>query len=212
MIKSVIIFLENNGLTCWCGNVYLHYGDFKMVFLFFKRSFFVILLNLIIVIPFTINGQNIALGGKEIRSFILPSVLKQGSDVRPREILFTAKYPGDIEIDVSWVPDGKKLTVTLYDQNGIPLISKKDESPVHIIHKYTQVHFEKAKIMGNVFRVVISQSPFKSINGSVEISTPDKKVIEEGDVVNNRGPYGTFIEGEEKEEGDEGEKEERPEG
>ncbi len=172
-----------------------------------KRSIFVILLNSIIVIAFTTHGQNIAFAGKEVHSFHLPSVLKQGSDVRPREILFTAKYPGDIEVEVSWKPDGKKLNITLYDQDGKSLINKRDKSPVHIVYKYTQDCFEKAKILGNVFRVGIAQSPFKTINGSVEISTPDMKIIEKDDVINTRGPYGTFIEEDEKKEDDEQENE-----
>ncbi len=166
----------------------------------FKRLLLVMLLNFIIVIAFFTPGKNIALAGKEVRSFKLPSVLKQGSDVRPRDILFTAKSPGDIEIDVSWEPDGKKLNITLYGMDGKSLISKKDKSPVHIVYKYTQEHFEKAEIQGNVFRVGISKSPFKTINGSVEISTPDKKVIEKDDAINTRGPYGTFIEEDEKKE------------
>ena len=178
-----------------------------MGFQSFKRLFFVVLLNLIIVIAFTTHGQNIVLAGKEVHSFLLPSVLKQGSDVRPREILFTAKYPGDIEVYVSWKPDGKKLNITLYDQDGKSIISKKDKSPVHIVYKYTQDHFDKAKILGNVFRVGISQSPFKTINGNVEISTPDMKIIEKDDVINTRGPYGTFIEEDEKKEDDERKKE-----
>ncbi len=158
------------------------------------------------MVVFATPGKNIVLAGKEVRSFQLPSVLKQGSDVRPREILFTAKYPGDIEVDVSWEPEGKKLKITLYNQEGKSLISKKGKSPVHIVYNYTQEHFEKAKIRGNVFRVGISQSPFKTVNGSIEISTPEKKLIEKDDVINTRGPYGTFIEVEEREE-DEQEKE-----
>ena len=170
----------------------------------FKRLPIVILLSLIIVIAFRIHGQNIALAGKEVRSFQLPSVLKQGSDVRPREILFATKYPGNIEVDVSWKPDGKKLNITLYDQEGKSLISKKGKSPVHIIYSYTQEHFDKARILGNVFRLGISQSPFKTVKGSVKISTPDEKVIEKDEVIDTRGPYGTFIdEDEEKEDGKE---------
>ncbi len=152
------------------------------------------------MVAFDTLGQNFVLAGKEVRSFRLPSVLKKGSDVRPREILFTAKYPGEIEVDVSWVPDGKKLNITLYSQDGKSLISKKDKSPVHIVYNYTQEHFEKAKILGNVFRVGISQSPFKTVDGSVKISTPDMKVIEKDNVINTRGPYGTFIKEDEKEE------------
>ncbi len=177
-----------------------------MRYMSLKRLFFVILLNFIIVIVFATPGKNIVLAGKEVRSFSLPSVLKQGSDVRPREILFTAKYPGDIEIDVSWGPERKKLKITLYDQEGKSLISKKDKSPVHIVYKYKKDLFEKAQIRGNVFRIGISQSPFKTVNGSIEIRTPEKKLIEKDDVINTRGPYGTFIEEEEKEE-DEQEKE-----
>ncbi len=173
----------------------------------FKRLPITILLSLILVIASRIHGQNIVLAGKEVRSFSLPSVLKQGSDVRPREILFTVKYPGDIEINVSWKPDGKKLDITLYDQGGKSLISKKNKSPVHIVYKYTQDNFDKAKILGNVFRVGISQSPFKTINGSVEISTPDMKAIEKDIVINTRGPFGTFIEEDEKKEDDEQKKE-----
>jgi hypothetical protein len=193
-IKNIIISLHDASATCWCSCVYLFSGGFKMGYLSIKRSFFVILLTLIIVIALTTQGQNVVLAGKEVHSFQLPSVLKQGSDVRPREILFTAKYPGDIEVDVSWEPDGKKLNITLYDQDGKSLISKKDESPVHIVYKYTQEHFDKAEILGNVFRVGIAQSPFRTINGSVEIITPEEKEIEKDDGINTRGPYGTFIE------------------
>lgn len=166
-------------------------------------SLVVILLNLVTVIVFATPGQNTVLAGKKVHSFHLPSVLKEGTDVRPREILFTAKYPGDIEIDVTWKPVRKKLNITLYDQDGKSLISKMGKSPVRIVYKYTQEHFEKAEILGNVFRVEISQSPFKTINGSVEIRFPDKKVVEHDDVINTRGPFGTFIEEEDekKEEG-----------
>jgi hypothetical protein len=156
-----------------------------------------------IVIALTTQGQNVVLAGKEVHSFHLPSVLKEGTDVRSREILFTAKYPGDIEIDISWEPDGKKLNITLYDQDGKSLISKKNKSPVHIVYNYTKDHFDKAEILGNVFMVEISQSPFKTINGSVKISTPDMKVIEKDDVINTRGPYGTFIEEGKKDDGQE---------
>ncbi len=167
--------------------------------LLFKRTFFLALLNIAMVIVFTTIDQKNVLAGKNVHSFHLPSVLKQGSDVRPREVLFTAEYPGDIKVDASWKPGEKELTITLYDQDGKSLISEKDKSPVHLIYKYTQEHFEKAEILGNTFRVGISQSPFKTINGSVEISTPGRKVIERDDSIDTRGPYGTFIE-EEKEE------------
>ncbi len=151
------------------------------------------------MIVFTTIDQKNVLAGKNVHSFHLPSVLKQGSDVRPREILFTVKYPGDIKVDASWEPGEKELTITIYDQDGKSLVSKKDESPVHLVYTYTQEHFKKARFLGNSFRVGISQSPFKTINGSVKIITPGKKVIQEDDSINTRGPYGTFIE-EEKEE------------
>ena len=167
--------------------------------LLFKRTFFLALLSFAMVIVFATFWQKDVLAGKNVHSFHLPSVLKQGSDVRPREILFTVKYPGDIKVDASWEPGEKELTITIYDQDGKSLVSKKDESPVHLVYTYTQEHFKKARFLGNSFRVGISQSPFKTINGSVKIITPGKKVIEEDDSINTRGPYGTFIE-EEKEE------------
>ena len=170
-----------------------------MSYLLFKRTFFLTLLNIAIVIVFATFCQKNVLAGKNVHSFHLPSVLKQGSDVRPREILFTVKYPGDIKVDASWEPGEKELTITIYDQDGKSLVSKKDESPVHLVYTYTQEHFKKARFLGNSFRVGISQSPFKTINGSVKIITPGKKVIQEDDSINTRGPYGTFIE-EEKEE------------
>jgi hypothetical protein len=151
------------------------------------------------VIVFATIDQKNVLAGENVHSFYLPSVLKQGSDVRPREILFTVKYPGDIKVDASWEPGEKELAITIYDQDGKSLVSKKDESPVHLVYTYTQEHFKKARFLGNSFRVGISQSPFKTINGSVKIITPGKKVIKEDDSINTRGPYGTFIE-EEKEE------------
>ncbi len=167
--------------------------------LLFKRTFFLALLNIAVVIVFATFWQKNVLAGKDVHSFQLPSVLKQGSDVRPREILFTVKYPGDIKVDASWEPGEKELTITIYDQDGKSLVSKKDKSPVHLVYTYTQEHFKKARFLGNSFRVGISQSPFKTINGSVNIVTPGKKVIQEDDSINTRGPYGTFIE-EEKEE------------
>jgi hypothetical protein len=167
--------------------------------LLFKRTFFLALLNIAMVIVFATFWQKNVLAGKNVHSFHLPSVLKQGSDVRPREILFTVKYPGDIKVDASWEPGEKELTITIYDQNGKSLVSKKDKSPVQFIYKYSEDRFKKAKILGNTFRVGITQSPFRTINGSIEISTPGKKVIERDDSIDTRGPYGTFIE-EEKEE------------
>ncbi len=170
-----------------------------MSYLLFKRTFFLTLLNIAIVIVFATFCQKNVLAGKNVHSFHLPSVLKQGSDVRPREILFTVKYPGDIKVDASWEPGEKELTITIYDQDGKSLVSKKDKSPVHLVYTYTQEHFEKARLLGNSFRVGISQSPFKTINGNVKIITPGKKIIQEDGSINTRGPYGTFIE-EEKEE------------
>jgi len=40
--------------------------------------------------------------------------------------------------------------------------------------------------------VGISQSPFKTINGNIKISTPGKIVIEKDDSPGIRGPFGTF--------------------
>ncbi|MFQ5686792.1 MAG: hypothetical protein ACE5GV_09045 [Candidatus Scalindua sp.] len=167
--------------------------------LLIKRTFCLFLLNISIVLIFTTIDQKNVLAGKNVHSFYLPSVLKQGSDVRPREFSFNVKYPGNIKVDASWKPGKKNLTVTLYDQDGKSLVSKKAESPVHLVYNYSEEHFKKAKILGNTFRVGISQSPFRTINGSVEISTPGKKVIEEDSSINTRGPFGTFVE-EEKEE------------
>ena len=167
--------------------------------LLFKRTFFLALLNIAMVIVFATFWQKNVLAGKNVHSFHLPSILKQGTDVQPREILFTAEYPGDIKIDASWEPSEKELTITIYDQDGKSLVSKKDESPICLVYKYSKDRFKKAKILGNTFRVGISQSPFKTINGSVKITTPGKKVIQEDDSINTRGPFGTFIE-EEKEE------------
>ncbi len=167
--------------------------------LLFKRTFFLALLIIVMVFVFTTIDQKNVLAGENVHSFYLPSVLQQGTDVQPREILFTVKYPGDIKVDASWEPGERELTITIYDQDGKSLVSKKDESPVHLVYTYTQEHLKKARYLGNSFRVGISQSPFKTINGSVKIITPGKNVIEEDDSINTRGPYGTFIE-EEKEE------------
>lgn len=158
-----------------------------------SRIFFLILLNMVIVIVFTTLDQRNVLAGRETHSFFLPSVYKEGSDVRPREILFIAKYPGDIEVDASWEPGEKKLTITLYDQDGKSLVSKKDKSPVHLVYTYSEDHFKKAQYLGNTFKVEISQSPFRTINGSIKISTPGKKAVEKDDSTDTRGPYGTFI-------------------
>ncbi len=179
-----------------------------MSYLLSKRTCLVVLLNIAIVVVFATISQKNVLAGKDVQSFHLPSVFKQGSDVRPREILFTAKYPGEIKIDVSWEPGKKKLKITLFDQDNKPLVSKKDKSPVQLAYEYSQERFEKAKILGNSFRIGISQSPFRTINGSVNISTPDKKVIEKDDSINVRGPYGTFIEEENEAVAEEEDKEE----
>lgn len=170
-----------------------------MYCLLIKRTFFLFLLIISMVLVFTTIDPKNVLAGKNVHSFYLPSILKQGTDVQPREILFTAKYPGDIKVDASWEPGERELTITIYDQEGKSLVSKKDVSPVHLVYTYTQEHFKKARFLGNSFRVGISQSPFKTINGSVKIITPGKKAIQEDDSINTRGPYGTFIE-EEKEE------------
>ena len=151
------------------------------------------------VIVFATFCQKNVQAGKNIHSFHLPSVFKQGSDVRNREISFAVKYPGDIKIDASWEVDHKKprarkLRITLYDQEGNSLVSKKDVSPVHLVYEYTEEHFKKAKYLGNTFKIEISKSPFKTINGSINIITPDKKIIKEDDSINTRGPFGTFVE------------------
>jgi hypothetical protein len=152
------------------------------------------------MIVFATFSQKNVLAGKNVHSFYLPSVLKQSSDVQPREISFAVKYPGDIKVDASWEPGERELTITIYDQEGKSLVSKKDMSPVHLVYTYTQEHFNKARFFGNSFVVGISQSPFKTINGSVKIITPGKRIIKEDDSINTRGPYGTFIEKEKEEE------------
>ena len=162
-----------------------------------KRTSFLLLLNISMVIVFATFCQKNVLAGKNVHSFHLPSVFKQGSDVRNREISFDVKYPGDIKVDASWKVDHKKplvrkLRITLYDQEGNSLVSKKDVSPVHLVYEYTEEHFKKAKYLGNTFRIEISKSPFKTINGSVKIITPDKKVVEKDDSPGIRGPFGTF--------------------
>jgi hypothetical protein len=165
-----------------------------MSYLLSKRTLFVALLNIAIVVIFATIDQKNVLAGEVVHSFYLPSVPKQGTDVYPGEIRFIAKYPGVIEADTSWEPAERKLTITLYDQEGKSPVSKKCESPVHLVYTYTQGKFEKAKILGNSFKIGISQSPFKTINGSVKIRIPGKKVLEKHDSINIRGPYGTFIE------------------
>ena len=66
-----------------------------------KRTFFLFLLNIAMVIVFATFCQKNVQAGKNIHSFHLPSVFKQGSDVRNRKISFDVKYPGDIKIDAS---------------------------------------------------------------------------------------------------------------
>ena len=159
-----------------------------------KGTFFLLLLNISVVIVFATFCQKNVLAGKNVHSFHLPSVFKQGSDVRNREISFDVKYPGDIKVDASWEPGEKELTITIYDQEGKSLMSKKDVSPVRLVYTYTQEHFNKARFLGNSFRVGISQSPFETINGSVKIITPGKKATQEEDPINARGPFGTLVE------------------
>jgi len=67
-----------------------------------KRTFFLFSLNISVVIVFAIFSQKNVLAGKNVHSFHLPSVFKQGSDVRNRKISFDVKYPDDIKIDASW--------------------------------------------------------------------------------------------------------------
>ena len=164
-----------------------------------KKTFFLFSLTIAMVIVFATFSQKNVLAGKNVHSFHLPSVFKQGSDVRNREISFDVKYPGDIKIDASWGLDHKKplvrkLRITLYDQEGNSLVSKKDVSPVHLVYTYTQEHFNKARFLSNTFRIEISKSPFKTINGSVEIITPGKKATQEKDPIIARGPFGTLVE------------------
>jgi hypothetical protein len=141
----------------------------------------------------TINHKNV-LAGEVVHSFYLPSLLKQGTYVYPREIRFIAKYPGVIEADASWESVERELTITLYYQEGKSLASKKGVSTVHLVYTYTQEYLNKAKLLGNLLKVGISQSPFKTINGSVKIRIPGKKILEKDDSINVRSPYGTFIE------------------
>ena len=136
-----------------------------MYCLLIKRPFFLLLLNISKVIVFATFCQKNVLVGKNVHSFHLPSVFKQGSDVRNREISFNVKYPGDIKVDASWKVDHKKplvrkLRITLYDQERNSLISKKDVSHVHLVYEYTEEHFKKAKYLGNTFKIEISNSPF----------------------------------------------------
>jgi len=170
-----------------------------MSYSFCKKLFLVFLFNILIITAVTTLNQESATAAKEVQDFKLSSVLKDATDTRPREILFRAKHPGLIKIEVSWTPENKKLTLTLYDQNKKSLLVKKGRSPQYLSYDYTQEHFKESKFLGNSFRVEISQSPFKSIIGTVKIETPEKGVAdkEEQDVI--RGPYGTFIDKEDSE-------------
>ncbi len=158
------------------------------------------LFNILIITAVTTLNQGYVTADKEVRDFKLSSVLKDATDTRPREILFRTKHPGLIKLDVSWTPKDKKLTITLYDQNKKPILVKKGRSPQYLSYDYTQEHFKESKFLGNSFRVEISQSPFKSIIGTVKIETPDKGIIEKEDKDVIRGPYGTFIDEEGSEE------------
>jgi len=88
----------------------------------------------------------------------------------------------------------RELTITLYDQEGKPLASKKGMSPVHLDYTYTQVQLNRAKILGNTLKVGLSKFHFKTISKRIKIRIHDKKVIEEDDSINVRGPFGTFKE------------------
>jgi hypothetical protein len=171
-----------------------------MSYSLFKKSFIAFLFNISIIIAFTTLNQGYIMAAKEVHNFQLSSGFKDATDMRPREILFVAKHPGVIKIDVSWIPKDKKLTVTLYDQNKKSLLGKKARSPLYLTYDYTKEHFKESKLLGSTFRIKISQSPFISINGTVKIETPDKGITEKEDHDVVRGPYGTFIDEEDPEE------------
>jgi hypothetical protein len=171
-----------------------------MSYSLFKKSFIAFLFNISIITAFTTLDQGYIMAAKEVHNFQLSSGFKDATDMRPREILFVAKHPGVIKIDVSWTPKDKKLTLTLYDQNKKSLLGKKGRSPLYLTYDYTQEHFKESKFLGSTFRINISQSPFISINGTVKIETPDKEIIEKEDHDVVRGPYGTFIDEEDPEE------------
>jgi len=86
--------------------------------LLLRRTLLVLLLNIVIVIVFTTRKQEDVLADENEYSFHLPSIFKHDNDLHSKEVLFTAKYPGTINVNVSWEPAERKLTVTLYDQNG----------------------------------------------------------------------------------------------
>jgi hypothetical protein len=165
-----------------------------MDYLLSKKTCLMVLLSIVMVVIFTTIGKKNVQAGEVERSFYIPSIFKQGTEEYLKEIRFAAKYPGVIEADASWEPVERELTITLYDQEGKPLASKKGVSPVHLVYTYTQEQLNKAKILGNTLKVGVSKSPFKTVNGSIKIRIPDKKVIEEDDYINVRGPFGTFKE------------------
>ena len=163
-----------------------------MSYSLFKKSFIMFLFHVSIILALTNLYHGSVLAAKEVHHFKLTSGFKDATDMRPREILFMPKYPGLIKIDASWTPADKKLTITLYDQEKNSLVAKKDKSPVNIVYEYSREHYKKSKTLGSSFMVEISQSPYKSINGTVEIETPDKVKIEEEEHDEVRGPYGVF--------------------
>lgn len=165
-----------------------------------KKLLLALLFNILIITTVTTLNQESVTAAKEVRDFKLSSVLKDATDTRPREILFRAKHPGLIKVDVSWTPENKKLTITLYDQNKNSLLVKKGRSPQYLSYDYTQERFKESKFLGNSFRVEISQSPFKSVIGTVKIETPEKGAVDKEDKDVIRGPYGTFIDKEDSEE------------
>ena len=67
-------------------------------------------------------------------------------------------------------------------------------SPVHHDYTYTQAQLNRAKILGNTLKVGLSKFHFKTISKRIKIRIHDKKVIEEDDSINVRGPFGTFKE------------------
>ncbi len=163
-----------------------------MSYLSSKRTRLMVLLSIAVVVIFATIGKKNILAGEVERSFYLPSIFRQGIDEHLKEIKFAAKYPGVIEADASWEPVERELTITLYDQEGKPLASKKGMSPVPLDYTYTQVQLNRAKILGNTLKVGLSKSHFKTISGRIKIRIPDKKVIKEDDSINVRGPFGTF--------------------
>ncbi len=161
---------------------------------FLRKSFISLLSLFSIMLSFASTDPVLSSAAEEHHHFELTSGLKDSTDMRPREIIFTVEYPGRIEIDASWKPSNKKLTVTLYDQESKAIVGKKGRSPIHIVYDYDRDNFEKSKNLGNSFRVEISQSLFRSLSGNVKIITPAKTDIDEEDHDIIRGPYGTFIE------------------